>query len=62
MTSLEIICPTVTASVINLESGLGKLKVLDFVCDKAKADEIIKHAVSKNIPFERTQTGVKIFN
>lgn len=52
----------ITANLTHIDTPIGGLKVLSFVCSEDKAASIIKWAVSKGFPFERTNEGVKIYN
>jgi peptidase E len=49
-------------NVIQMEHNLGELKELVFTCDKETANKIISEAVKRGMPFERTSTGVNIYN
>lgn len=49
-------------NIIELKNGLGTLKELEFACNKEIGEKIINEAVKQGYPFERTNSGVKLFN
>lgn len=48
-------------NVITLPSGLGILRELVLDCNTKQANAIITEATKRNIPFMKTETGVKLF-
>lgn len=53
---------TAQLNVINMGQDLGTLKELVFTCSKDVADKIIKEGVKRGFPYQRIETGVKLFS
>lgn len=59
--SIQIQGIEATLNTIELGDGLGILKELVFTCAKDVGEKIIQEAVRRGVPFERINTGVKLF-